>query len=173
MVYKRFAKCKNQNLNNIIFERQRKCSHWILFVRRNRCKVSRTAMEALRKKCFNFKGTVQWYFRPPVFFHQFNQPGPLTNGFIIFSILVKILLIYSNSPEYHNLGSHVLGDFLLSTGVWYPGKIDSPGHHTTGRLTRQGIIPCRVWLAGVSYPRRLTCRGIIPWGVRFWHLKFD
>ena len=37
--------------------------------------------------------------------------------------------------------SHVLVDFLLTPGVWYPGDIDFAQYDTPGRLTPQSMMP--------------------------------
>ena len=88
------------------------------------------------------------------FFHYSNLPGPLTNGFKVFLILVKISRSYSNfrfkitdSPACDTPGSNVLVGFFYYwlAGVYagvYAGEIDlAIIPITPERLTRRSVIP--------------------------------
>ena len=33
-IYKRYARCTNENLNNIIFDKNRICAHWIILCKK-------------------------------------------------------------------------------------------------------------------------------------------
>ena len=68
-------------------------------------------------------------------------------------------------------GESGLADFLLTRGVWYPGKIDSQWYHTPGRLTRRGMIHRGDWLAGVWYPRETDSLGYDTLGRQIFGLK--
>ena len=34
IIYKRYARCTNENLNNIIFDKNRICAHWIILCKK-------------------------------------------------------------------------------------------------------------------------------------------
>ena len=84
--------------------------------------------------------TVQWDFRPPVFFIIWTSMGHCLNK--IFSILVQISLSYLNF--YESPWGIILWGVNLP-GVSYCAKSISPGYHTPG-VNRKST---KTWLTGV------------------------
>ena len=85
--------------------------------------------------------------------------------------MVKILLSYSNfsvektdSPGYHTLGRLTRQGIISEESCFGRFFIDSLGYDIPGRLTRRGMIPGEIDSPGNDTPGRLTRRGMIPLG---------
>ena len=113
------------------------------------------------------KGTVQRDFRPPVFFHHSNQPGPLINKFKYFHFYLGFHWDIGTS-----VSKKVTRRGMVPRGDWPTGVIDLPGYHTPGSHTPGShVLAAFYWLAGVWYPGEIDLRGYDIPGSQFFGLK--